>query len=331
MKCISEKDYLDEMEHTVLPFLEDHKISGTFRITDSGRQGRGLFKKTDTDIYFESYRLSRSIGTVVISHGFSESIQKYKEMIYYFLKAGYQVFLADHRGHGYSGRSTKEPYLVETRRFDDYVSDLHTFFTTIVKPASGDKPCFLLGHSMGGAIAASYIEMYPADFSKAVLTAPMMRMRTGKIAEPLAFLISAFMKFTGRGGQRVAGQPRSLEHAEFSSSSALSEPRFLWYLQQRRKDPQLQTVASTYDWLFTAIPATHRITSRRRCRNIQIPVLLFLAGKDALVKPSGIRLFAHQVRDIRLCRVSFGKHELFSMTAQDLEKYYGRILRFFRE
>lgn len=331
MKCISEEDFLDEMEHTVLPYLEDHKISGTFRITDNSSHTGRFFKKSGTDIYFESYRLSRSAGTVVICHGFSESIQKYKEMIYYFLKAGYQVFLADHRGHGYSGRSTKEPYLVETRRFDDYVSDLHTFFTTIVKPASGDKPCFLLGHSMGGAIAAAYAETYPADFSKAVLTAPMMRMRTGKIAEPLVFLISAFMKLTGRGGRRVAGQPRSLEHVNFPSSSALSEPRFQWYLRQRRKDPQLQTVASTYDWLFTAIPATHRITSPRRCRKIRIPVLLFLAGRDALVKPGGIRLFAWQVRDIRLCRVSFGKHELFNMATEDLEKYYGRILKFFRE
>ncbi|MDO4299511.1 MAG: alpha/beta fold hydrolase [Lachnospiraceae bacterium] len=323
MKCIKEENYFREMQETVLPYLEAHKTTGTCHIT-SGPDPAAR-------IYYEAYRRSNPRGTVVISHGFSESIQKYKEMIYYFLNAGYQVFLADHRGHGYSMRETDKTYLVHTSYFHDYVRDLHTFFTTVVRPDAGKAPCFLLGHSMGGAIAAAYLETYPDDFDKAVLTAPMLRIRTGRIPEPVAFLVACFMKWTGRGDRPVLGQPCTLDGENFSSSSSLSEARFQRYLRLRRSDSRLQTSAASYNWLYTAIPATHRITFPERCRRIRVPVLLFLAGQDKLVKPYGIRLFAHQVKDIRLCRVNAGKHELYSMRTEELEKYYGRILRFFRD
>ena len=90
MEIISEMGYRDRMEKEAVPFLKEHRYCGFF-----APDGQG-------EIYYERYRQEKAGGTVVMVHGFSESAEKYAEMIYYFLQAGYQVYIMDVRGHGRS-------------------------------------------------------------------------------------------------------------------------------------------------------------------------------------------------------------------------------------
>ena len=42
----------------------------------------GFFKgKNDLNIYYKSYEVKNSIATIVISHGFCESVEKYYEIL----------------------------------------------------------------------------------------------------------------------------------------------------------------------------------------------------------------------------------------------------------
>ncbi|MDE6965055.1 MAG: alpha/beta hydrolase, partial [Lachnospiraceae bacterium] len=70
----------------------------------------GYLDVPEGKLYYEAYCPKEEKGAIVISHGFSESIEKYKEVIYYFVSAGYRVYLADHRGHGRSLRDTRHPH-----------------------------------------------------------------------------------------------------------------------------------------------------------------------------------------------------------------------------
>ena len=58
----------------------------------------------DIKIYYKSYEVLDSEAVIVISHGFCESSEKYREFIKILNKNNYSIYIIDHRGHGRSGR-----------------------------------------------------------------------------------------------------------------------------------------------------------------------------------------------------------------------------------
>ena len=92
---LQETDFELQMKRIVVPYLKTYLKRGTF----AGYGG--------TQIAYYSYVRRRAGGIIVISHGFSEFAEKYQEMVFYFLQAGYSVFVPEHRGHGSSQRKVK--------------------------------------------------------------------------------------------------------------------------------------------------------------------------------------------------------------------------------
>jgi lysophospholipase len=80
--------------------------------------------------------------------------------------AGLSVVVPDHRGHGRSGGRA-----VSVARFDDYVEDLHRVALDVAA-REGAAPTVLLGHSMGGLIAAVYALRHQPELIGLVLSAP---------------------------------------------------------------------------------------------------------------------------------------------------------------
>ena len=87
-----EANYQRTMKRDVEPYLRSYEKDGYIESYDS------------TAIYYRTYRIPQAKAAIVISHGFCEFAEKYKEVIYYFLKNGYSVYVPEHRGHGYSDR-----------------------------------------------------------------------------------------------------------------------------------------------------------------------------------------------------------------------------------
>ena len=105
MRWITEEHYAEQMRNEVEPYLSARRESGL----DERVQGEA--------VYYEHYRADEPKGVIVISHGFTESIAKFAESIYYMLQAGFEVWGLDHRGHGRSFRANDNPYVVHTARF----------------------------------------------------------------------------------------------------------------------------------------------------------------------------------------------------------------------
>ncbi|MCC8181816.1 MAG: alpha/beta fold hydrolase, partial [Clostridiales bacterium] len=165
---LPEEDYDRAMEQVLLQLAQRKAASGM----DERIPGQG--------IYWEQYEPEGGSDRMIfISHGFTESTLEYAEMTWYFLQAGYGVFLCDHMGHGRSYRLLKETWLTHAVCFDDYVQDLRHLVTQEVLPRSQGKQRYLFGHSMGGAIAILYLEQYHGDFKKAILSAPMVMPAAG--------------------------------------------------------------------------------------------------------------------------------------------------------
>ena len=137
-----------------------------------------LEREHGKQIYVRCYQAKKARGVVLISHGFTETSEKYKELIYYFLRGGYHVYIPEHCGHGRSYRLVEDPSLVHVDSYKRYVADL-LFVARTAKKEHKNLKLYLFGHSMGGGIAA--VAAKPKLFERLVLSSPMIRPLSGKV------------------------------------------------------------------------------------------------------------------------------------------------------
>jgi len=317
VEVIPEEGYDETMVCTVEPLLQRHRIKGFLAIV------RGM------RLYYEYYLCSDPVGAVVICHGFTESAEKYREMVYYFLQAGYSVFALDHRGHGRSYREMEDPSLTHVGKFQEYVSDLDWFIQKIVRPNAVNQPLYLYGHSMGGAIAGVYLSRNPVTFRRAVLNAPMIALNPDGWPYPLARLTAAAVCLAGNGKKRVMGFGPYEEEESFEESADSSFARFEYYRQKRLRYRHLRNTSPTYGWLLQALNVTKFLLNKNNCATVQAPVLLFRAEDDSLVRPDPIGKYAAMIPHGELVDVKGSKHEIYMAGNEILQPYVDRILSFF--
>ena len=106
-------------------------------------------------------------AVVVLAHGASEHAGRYEHVAARLVGEGYAVYAIEHRGHG---RSAGSRALID--RVDNAVADLDSLVTLAAAEQPG-VPVFLLGHSMGGAIAVSYALAHQDRLTGLILSAPL--------------------------------------------------------------------------------------------------------------------------------------------------------------
>lgn len=314
--CFGEEEYAEQMQTTVEPMLAQIRQSGTISVNGG-------------ELYYELYPKAGA-DTVVISHGFSESAEKFAEFIYYLYQAGYQVAIWEHRGHGRSLREGKHADIIYVEDFQNYVEDMHLLMEERFKAFAGDGRLYLFAHSMGGCVGALYLETYPGDFRKAVLNAPMLAIEMGPCPLFLAQAICKVAKLFGGKKERLFTHGEFDPQEPFSVSCTDSEARHLYYLEKRRDNPAFRTSSASYNWADNAIRAGKRAVKKENASRIQIPVLLIQAGKDNQVKPKAQQKFADTIaQNCRLVPFPDAKHECYRSTAPLLEKYLDILLDFY--
>lgn len=315
MQWIKEDRYEETMHQIVEPYLAARREAGL----DARIKGQ--------PIYYEHYRAEHPKGVIVISHGFTESIRKFSESVYYMLQQGYEVWGLDHRGHGYSYRHNDNPYVVHVEHFRDYVLDLKHLTEKLVKPSAGKLPVYLYCHSMGGCVGAWIIERYPRLFDKAVLSSPMLGLSFGKIPVPVVYAGAKIKSFGGKKAEPL-NPVNQFEPADFDNSCDSSECRFDYYFRKRMADQKLQTTSPSIGWGMESAKACARVTSKYWTGRIRIPVLLCQAGEDTVVKNSAQNLFVSRVSGCEFFRVPNMKHELYMTDSDMLIQYWERIFAF---
>jgi alpha-beta hydrolase superfamily lysophospholipase len=105
---------------------------------------------------------------VLVVHGYGEHVGRYEELAGVLVGHGAAVFGPDHVGHG---RSAGERALIED--FEDVVTDVHTV-AALARAARPDVPVVMVGHSMGGLIAARYAQRYGDTLAALVLSGPVI-------------------------------------------------------------------------------------------------------------------------------------------------------------
>ena len=104
----------------------------------------------------------------ILSHGAGEHIGRYQHVAAALVRHGAAVAGPDHLGHGLSAG----PRML-IPDFEQVVDDLHAVAVRCTAGHPG-LPVVLIGHSMGGMIAARYAQRFTAELAALVLSGPVI-------------------------------------------------------------------------------------------------------------------------------------------------------------
>jgi len=104
----------------------------------------------------------------LLCHGYGEHCGRYEYVAARLVADGAAVYAVDHIGHGLSDG---ERVLIDD--FEKVVDDFRLLDLT-ARREHPDLPVVLVGHSMGGMIAARYAQRYGAELTAVVLSGPVL-------------------------------------------------------------------------------------------------------------------------------------------------------------
>lgn len=316
---LAEENYAEVMQTEVEPALKAIRKESYMSFT-GGRK-----------LHYEYYLCPDAKGSIVISHGFTESAEKFREMDYYFLQAGYNVFALDHRGHGFSSREVDDMRVAHVERFSDYVGDFNAYVENIVRPKSGDLPLYLFSHSMGGAVAALYIQEYPDVFEKAILSSPMISPKTAGFPHWVTRAMAGTFIVIGKRKQLVFTEKGFDPDKTYERSNDTSEARFQYYYDKRKNTPEYQTDGASYNWVNESLKIIPKMLDPQRCANVKTKVLLFQPAIDDVVEMEPQVEFVSKVPGAKLVKIPASKHEIYLSVNEAMVPYLQAIFAFLAE
>lgn len=141
---------------------------------------------TPSPLFSRSWPLGGApTGHLIIVHGYAEHSGRYEALAGDFNTEGLYVHAFDHRGHGHSPGARGA-----INEFSSLVADLSIFVDQVQRTADG-RPVFLLGHSMGGLVAAHFLATGPAGIRGAVFSSPLMAIPPH--VSPLLLMVSRLL------------------------------------------------------------------------------------------------------------------------------------------
>lgn len=210
----------------------------------------------------------RPRALVLVVHGLGEHAGRYDAMAQRLNGWGFAVRSYDQYGHGESG-GVRGALPTSTRLLDD-LADIVDSSRRRVGP---EVPLVLLGHSLGGLVAASFVARGILPVDALVLSSPALATRLSGLQKLLMAIVPAVApNLTVKNGL----DPDFLSHDPEVVAAYRGDARVHPYVSGRLarfiQDEGPRVVALAETWT--------------------VPTLLMYAGDDRMVDPAGSRAFA---------------------------------------
>lgn len=317
-RAISEVNYKQEFESTVLPFLE------------SGQEIRYV-APDGMVLSGVKYIHPESKGTILILPGRCEPWLKYGEVFYDLFQKGYSIFSYDHRGQGLSPHlAPKNLQIGHIDHFANYITDLHGFVEAVLKrEAPVGKPLYLLAHSMGGVISAGYLESYPSPFRSVVLAAPMLQIDTKPYPAFVARLIVNLLTKSGKSREYAIGKGDYDPYLPFLENDVTrSRARFDMTNEISDRYPTTILGGPSNGWIYRSLVASAAIA--KKMGRIKTPILMLQAGADQVVKPRRQNRACRMAPKCKLLNFPLSQHEILMEQDFIRDSAFEKIEEFFQ-
>ena len=245
----------------------------------------------------------KSRATVLIVHGLGEHSGRYAALARSLNAWGFAVRAYDQYGHGLSG-GPQGGLTSDMRLLDDLAVVLDGLRADLPKK----QPIVLLGHSMGGLVAADFVATGLRHVDALVLSSPALALHLSGLQKALMAGLPRLLP-----NLRVANgvQSRHLSHdaavVKAYDSDALNHNRISARLARYMAEGGLRVQAKARNWC--------------------VPTLLLWAGQDQLVNPAGSAEFAQQAPGSVVQAQCFeaAYHEIFNESPELAEPVLARL------
>lgn len=254
-------------------------------------------------------------GTVILLGGRKEFLEKYSETAGDLNRIGFDVYSFDWRGQGLSARVLPDRSKGFIRDYDEYLQDLQVFFDTVI-PAKTRRPIYFLAHSMGGHLALRFLHRCRTEIDGAVLSAPMIDIRTDPYPRWLVRLLIQMALKVGRHDAIVPGsRERSERDWHFKGNPLTSDPqRFQAEKRALKANPDLIVDAVTFAWLAATMDSIDILKTPGYLEAITTPVLIVSAGADRVVSIKAQQEVCARLPNCRLTMIPASRHEILMET-----------------
>jgi len=219
--------------------------------------------------------------TVVMLHGFTGSKENWYPLAA-ALGGRYRVLIPDLPGWGESERKPGAVY-----GFTEQAANVEAF----IRALSPGKPVVLLGHSMGGGIAAMAAARYPREIAKVgLLDAAGVRFKDN------AFGLDVL---AGRNPFAVEDEASLKRYIDIVFHDAKAKPWLPWpastaLIRKRRADAGFEQ-----DVLARIGRSEDSLLPGQEAANIRQPALLLWCRQDAVIDASALELYAQRIPQAR--------------------------------
>lgn len=246
-------------------------------------------------------------ATVLLVHGLGEHSGRYTAVAQHLNDWGCHVQAYDHYGHGGSS-GTRGALPAEDRLLTDLAAMVDA--TRAAMPAG--EPLILLGHSMGGLVAATLAARQLRPIDALVLSSPALAIFTNALQRLLLATLPGILP-----GLRIANglNPKHLSH----------DPAVV---QAYVTDPLCHDRISTRLAHFLAFTGADTL---QHAAHWPVPTLLLWGSSDRMVNPAGCRALARKAPAGRVTAQEFSGlyHEIFNEL--DAEPVFTTLHRWIQE
>lgn len=239
---------------------------------------------------------SETRAAVLLVHGLGEYSGRYAHVADHLTRRGFAVYTLDHYGHG---KSDGLPGYVE--RFSIYLDGVAALLEK-VRTEQPQKPLFLLGHSMGGLIAAAFLLEHQDAFNACVLSGPAIKSDQAPPAIVIALI------------RLLAVIAPTLPLIQLDASGVSRDPDVV---SKYMTDPLVHHGRLSARLLAEMSAAMNSTLARAAA--IRLPIILMHGEDDQLTSPSGsVELFERISSSDKTLKTYPGLyHEIFNEPEQD--------------
>ncbi|MDR6626973.1 alpha/beta hydrolase [Caulobacter segnis] len=251
-------------------------------------------------------------GTVVLSPGRTEPIEKYFEVVEDLLKRGFAVLAHDWRGQGLSARDLPDRLKGHARGYQPFLTDYKALLDAF--EARMPKPWIAMGHSMGGCLTLLALAKGERRFAACVLSAPMLGINTGGVPPWATTALSWTLSRIGLAGQYVNSAYDPLTQTFEADKLTHDRARHDRYRAQLRADPRIALGGVTWGWLDFAVSACAWLARPGAVERLDIPVTIVAAELDDRVRNPALKAIAERLPRGRYVEVAGAFHEILIET-----------------
>ena len=253
--------------------------------------------KLSSGLFFRSWpATSDARAVVLISHGLGEHSGRYEHVAAAFNAAGLHVFALDHLGHGQS--PGKRAFVSRFSELTDGVAELRAHIAT----ECPSMQVYLVGHSLGGLIAASTVLGAAQDYAGLLMTGPALAVPT----PPPAWQVLLLRAFSAV----VPG----LKALALDANAICRDPAVV---KDYVADPLVHHENIPARMVVSLFDEGARVMAS--AKDISLPVLLLHGAEDKLTSASASTEFVDMLASSdKLCTIYDGMyHELFNEPEQE--------------